>query len=175
MQAKKDIKKHLTSTAKERTVYAFGRLLLLMDATTKKIIAKLSALRRQINDLTREAQSLERTLEMVGIKPELADDVYLGITCDARYFNLQPFSRTTLVEACRTILIDNAGRHLTKSQVEYFASMGGYQFSTTDPKNSVDVTLRRLAADGFCKLQKGAGPHESEYWWESPVEVKEKP
>lgn len=166
--------KFLTSTSKARTLYAVAKLVLIMDATTKKMIDKLSKLRMQVNDLMREVYAIQRTLELVGIKPEeVADDVPFGWACDERYSQSQPFAQTTLVETCRRILTDNRGRRLTKSQVEYLASMGGYRFSTDDPKNSVEVTLRRLAADGFCQVEKGTGPHESQYWWEPPSEEKE--
>lgn len=173
MTGKINSRKHLTSTSKARTVYEVAKLVLLMDATTKKMIDKLSKLRMQINDLMREAHSIQRTLELIGIKPEEVDDAPFGADWDERYSQSLPFMRTTLVEACRRILVDNRGRHLTKSQVEYLASMGGYRFSADDPTNSVEVTLRRLAADGFCQVERGTGPHESQYWWEPVADEKE--
>jgi len=170
MQAKKNNgvqRFFLTSTNKARTLYEVSKLVLLMDATAKKMVEKLAQLRRQIGILSREAQSVQTTLEMLEIKPlDVGNRSAKGI--DERYLESQPFAKTSLVEACRNILIGSADQHLTKSQVEYLASMGGYQFQADDPTNSVEVTLRRLAEKGFCRVKKGVGPHESEYWWDSP-------
>lgn len=170
MQAKKNKatkRFRLTCTNNVRTLYDVVRFLLLMDATTKKMIEKLNQLRMEIGRATREAQAIEKALEVVGIKPpNLSGRTTRGI--DERYSESQPFSKTSLVETCRNILIGSADQHLTKSQVEYLATMGGYQFQTDDPTNSVEVTLRRLAEKGFCQVKKGVGPHESEYWWNSP-------
>jgi hypothetical protein len=165
------IKNRLTSTSKIRTMYVLAKWLRVMDATTKKMIDKMSELRREIEDRQRELRAIERTLELVGIRPE--EPVPSGLEWDEIYSGSRPFSRTTLVDACKKILVDFQGARLTKSNVEYLASAGGYQFSTDDPRNSVEVTLRRLAADGFCQVKRGVGPHESEYWWERPPEQKQ--
>jgi len=170
MQPKKNnhgVRFLLTSTDKVRTLYEVLRLVLVMDATAKKMVEKLAQLRRQINLLSREAQAVQQTLELLDIKPaNISGRAKQGI--DERYLETQPFAKTSLVETCRNILIGSADQHLTKSQVEYLATMGGYQFQTDDPTNSVDVTLRRLAEKGFCRVKKGIGPHESEYWWNAP-------
>jgi hypothetical protein len=53
--------------------------------------------------------------------------------------------------------------YLTKTQVEYLAKRGGYKFSTADSKNSVAVTLRRLATEGKIEAQRIRGAAGNKY------------
>jgi hypothetical protein len=132
-----------------------------MDATAKKLVEKMREIQQQIGSLQRRSYALEAALESVGMRIE--DDVPWGESSDEKYAKESPFARTTLVATCKTILVDHAGKELTKSQVEYLAAIGGYKFDAEDSKNSVDVTLRRLAEGGFCDVDRQRGPEGNKY------------
>lgn len=148
-------KNHLTSTKSYRT------LVHAMDATTKKLLMKLREAERVRWEKDQEIEHIRKTLELLGIKP--GTDFTSWLFKDSEYAQKRPFARTTLTEACLTILQDHKGHWFTKSQVEYLAVRGGYEFSTENTKNSVDVTLRRLAADGKCAAERVRGARGNRY------------
>lgn len=137
-----------------------------MDVTAKKLVEKMAEIQRQMLQLQRQSNSLTAALEAIGLRPE--DDDPFSQPTDARYADSLPFARTSLVAACKRILMDHENKSLTKSQVEYLAAIGGYPFSTDDAKNSVDVTLRRLAEQGFCQVERTRGPAGNQYQWVGP-------
>ena len=132
-----------------------------MDATAKKLVEKMREIQRQIGSLQRQSYALESTLDAIGMRIE--DDVPWEDSWDIKYAKNSPFASTTLVATCKNILVDHAGKELTKSQVEYLAAIGGYKFDAEDSKNSVDVTLRRLAEGGFCDVGRQRGPEGNKY------------
>ena len=132
-----------------------------MDATAKKLVEKMRDIQKQLGSLQRQSYALESTLEAIGMRIE--DDVPWEDSWDIKYAKDSPFARTTLVATCKQILIDHVGKEMTKSQIEYLAAIGGYQFDAEDSKNSVDVTLRRLAEGGFCDVDKQRGPEGNKY------------
>ncbi len=144
--------KPLTCTSSERTLYAVFRTVKEMDATAKKLADAMADTQRQIAALQRKANALSAALEEIGLRIEDADP--FSLPSDAQYADDRPFVHSSLVAACKRILRDHKGRSLNKSQVEYLAAIGGYPFATEDSKNSVDVTLRRLAESGFCEVEK---------------------
>jgi hypothetical protein len=166
----------LTCTIKTRTLYAVFRKLIALDATTKKLLGKLLEFEQQIKDIERQAESeikelqhqadsIKASLRLVGIKPESRweDD-----EAETEYALKQPFANLSLVDTCKRILDDFPDYLLTKSEVEYLAGRGGYKFSAKDSANSVDVTLRRLAQDGLCYVQKSRGPKGNTYSCQRP-------
>jgi hypothetical protein len=146
------VKECLTSTTKGRTLYDVFRTVRQVDATAKKLIEKNADLQRQIADLQRQSNALTAALEAIGMR--IADDDPFNQPSDGLYAETRPFSHTSLVAACKRILTDHRDKALTKSHVEYLAAIGGYPFATDDSKNSVDVTLRRLADQGFCTVAR---------------------
>jgi hypothetical protein len=132
-----------------------------MDATAKKLVEKMASLQKEISSLQIQKNSISTALEAVGLR--LEDDDSFCQPSDAMYANARPFERTSLVAACRRILSDHKSKALTKSQVEYLAAIGGYPFATDDAKNSVDVTLRRLAEQGICEVDRN--PSGNQYRW----------
>src|SRR5260221_682447 len=93
----------------------------------------------------------------------VSDDFgYMG-TVEDRYAERVPFRIMSLPDACMAVLVDHRDISLDKNQVEYLLTLGGYPFEAKDPTNSVEVNLRRLAADGKCEVTKGAGSTASEY------------
>jgi hypothetical protein len=137
-------KKDLTCTNK-RTIMTVGAE--KVDLVTKRLVDRLNEIERQKLALDREAESITTALEIAQVRPK-QDPLEVQ---ESRLAVSQPFAGMSLVETCKTILESYAGQELTKTQVEYLAVRGGYKFSTADPKNSVQVTLRRLADDGYCK------------------------
>lgn len=158
----KNKKERLTSTTQYRTVYAVARMVGTMDAAVKKMIDKLRDLQGDIARLQRQADSLREALELIGIKPTTG---FFDEAMDQKYEKSLPFKNATLVDACKRILTDHEGKYLTKGEVEYLAVMGGYEFSTNDRKNSVDVTLRRLVKNGSCEVERMLGPEGNKYRW----------
>jgi hypothetical protein len=142
-----------------------------MDATAKKLIEKMADIQRQIGELRRQSYALSTALEAIGMRVE--DDDPFCDPSDAEYAQNRPFAHTTLVAACKRILRDHRGKTLTKTQVEYLAAIGGYQFETDDSKNSVDVTLRRLADVGFCEVDRQKGPEGNKYLFRQEEPPKE--
>lgn len=166
MNTQTEAEKHLTCTASYRTLYGVVRTARQVDATAKKLVEKMADLQRQIATLQRQANSISEALEAVGLRVE--NDDPFSTPADASYADTLPFARTSLVAACKRILADHKRKSLTKSQVEYLAAIGGYPFATDDAKNSVDVTLRRLAEQGFCEVERAHGPTGNQYRWKGP-------
>jgi hypothetical protein len=144
-----------------------------MDVAIKRIAEKYAEIQRQIRVLTREAESIKQTMALIGYRPEYLSEVFADSdpSQDEQYAEKLPFKHTTLVKACKQILVDHKFQWLTKNQVEYLASMGGYEFSTDNPKNSVDVTLRRLASHGFCEVENNL--QGNKYRWPNKPDEKE--
>ena len=134
-----------------------------MDATALALVKKLHKIERQIREWEDDAQSIKTALELIGIKPE--DHPLFPETREDEYALKRPFAHKGLIDSCKRILTDHPNQPFTKSHVEYLVTRGGYKFETENPKNSVDVTLRRLAADGFCKAERIRGSAGSTYTW----------
>jgi hypothetical protein len=164
MNSQIEAKNNLTCTTRYRTLYAVSRTVQEMDATAKKLVEKMADLQRQIAKLQRQSSSIGTALEAVGMRLE-DDDPWPN---DATYADDRPFAKTSLVDACKKILMDHPRKALTKNHVEYLAAIGGYPFATDDATNSVDVTLRRLAEQGFCEVDRARGPAGNQYRWMEP-------
>jgi len=123
-----------------------------MDATAKKLTDKMRDLQLSLAAYQREINAITTALEAIGMR--VGDDDPFSEPSDTTYANNQPFRHSSLVLACKRILMDHKGKPLTKNQVEYLAAIGAYPFSTEDATNSVDVTLRRLADRGFCEVER---------------------
>ena len=150
------MKNVLTCTTQTRTISD-------MDATAQQLLEKLTELERQAESINQKIYSIKTALELIGIRPE--DRTPFDEGMDSAYARMLPFLNTSLVEACKRVLMDHKRQALTKSQIEYFAGVGGYRFATDDSKNSVDVTLRRLVAQGCCAVDRNRGPHGNRYIW----------
>ena len=134
-----------------------------MDATTKALLKKLQDLERQRWRINREIEAIQTALKLAGITPTLHDAFSVPDPNEWTYAHDQTFAQSQLNEACKQILKDYQGKWLTKAQVEYLVTRGGYKFATENTKNSVDVTLRRLAADGFCEAERVRGSRGNKY------------
>jgi hypothetical protein len=87
-----------------------------------------------------------------------------GADHEHEYRTFLPFANLSLPEGCEKILRDYKGEKLSKSHIEYLLARGGYRFDAKDSKNSVDVTLRRLAADRKCEADRVRGMRGNRYW-----------
>ncbi|MGA2876101.1 MAG: hypothetical protein ABSE82_11260 [Nitrososphaerales archaeon] len=156
----------------ERTMYVIVRALTKMDATVKKIVEKYQDIQRQIRVLTREAESIKQTLALIGYRPEYLANLFGDgiLNEDEKYAETLPFKHSSLVDACKQVLKDHPLNWLSKTQVEYLVTMGGYEFATENSKNSVDVTLRRLGSDGLCQVENN--PQGNKYKWTNKPEDK---
>jgi|SRR5882724_712670 len=136
-----------------------------MDATAKKIVSMLMDSHREIERLRRSMRPLKETLESIGMRSSAFNNLWdgEGLGRDGEYAEKLLFANMTLVDTCKCILWDLSTEPLSKSNIEYLATMGGYPFTTNNSKNSVDVTMRRLAKDGFCEIHRRQGSTENWY------------
>jgi hypothetical protein len=125
-----------------------------MDASAKKIVNELHAIHRKQIELKQRERALRTALNVMGLRHDYLE---MGLFLESKYLDRQPFADKSLPEGCLMILADLKGTSADKNQVEYLLAIGGYPFEAKDPVNSVDVTLRNLAANGKCEVQKGTG------------------
>jgi hypothetical protein len=165
MAANAVAKNRLTCTSYARTLYEVTRTALLVDTTARKLVETLGTLRNQIATLQQQERSIKVALESAGIRSTRLGKTGWGDgdCLDDRYALEQPFKEMTLVNTCKKILSDNTTSAFTKDQIEYLAVIGGYPFLTDDRKNSIDVTMRRLASQSFCQIIRGKGPIPNQY------------
>lgn len=155
----------LTCSINSATLLSIARAFVTMEETVKKIVEKYQEIQQEIRKLTRSAESLKDSLTLIGYRPEYIHSILLGDGKgqDEKYAEELPFKHSKLVEACKKVLQDHNSDWLTKTQVEYLVSMGGFEFSTRNRKNSVRITLDRLASSGFCEVDHDL--HENRYRW----------
>lgn len=132
-----------------------------VDRTTKRLIDKLNKLERVRWNAVREIRSIRTALNIAGIAPRefrRYADIHKG-----EYAVQQSFASMGLKEACEKVLTDHNGQWLSRSEIEYLVVRGGYPFSTFNSKNSVGITLQRLATDGFCEVERKLGATGNRY------------
>jgi len=132
-----------------------------MDASAKKLVDELLETRRSLRTLARRESAIRTALDIMGIR--VPDDYgYMGKIEDL-YVETFAFRAMSLPDACLKVLEDHKDISLDKNRIEYLLTLGGYPFEAKDPTNSVEVNLRKLAADGRCTVTKGSGSTASEY------------
>jgi len=167
-------KKDLTETDSIRTIVQ-NREGEEVDATAKKLVERMRQLEMEQWRINNELRAIRTALDVAGVKPSYKFKT-LSDPTESEYVRNQPFNKTTLAEVCYAILKDYKPEWLTKSQVEYLAIRGGYNFSTTDSKNSIDVTLRRMAGAGKIEADRVRGSRGSRYRFiPEPIEVGKEP
>jgi hypothetical protein len=154
-------RKHLTVTDGIRTISFEGTE--EVDASVKKLLHELRKAEGEKWRAQRRIHSIHTALSILGVKPEACGSMLDEDRYEVEYSAKEPFKGLTLAETCTRILRDYAGKWLTRAQVEYLATRGGYDFSTKDPSNSVDVTLRRMASAGKCEADRVRGSRGSKY------------
>jgi hypothetical protein len=168
----KYVRKGLTCTSKNGTVVSVDGN--DMDATALKILERLKQLDEQQGRIRREQTALLTALEVAGVKPKGAMTGLPGSQESQYRFN-GAFKGRSLPASCEIVLKDQKGQWLTKSEIEYLIVQGGYEFATGNPKNSIGVTLQRMAEEGSCEVERVRGQQGNRYRWPLPVEeVKKK-
>ncbi len=138
-----------------------------MDATTKKLIARMEEIEHKIAALRSERNAITTALSVAGWRPPDANKtIYTHEETD--YWLRRPFKSMSLTDACLKVLRDHANKELheqwlDKNQIEYLVRRGGFQFRADDSTNSVNVTLRRLAEGGLCQASGGKGRRAMRY------------
>jgi hypothetical protein len=156
-------KKVLDKTDGIRTIEA-GRGK-VVDASIKKLLRELKDAENAKWRASRRIGSIHAALEILGVKPQAYGAGLLGDTNEMNYVSKEPFRDMGLAETCERRLKDYEGKWITRAHVEYLATRGGYDFSTKDSQNSVDVTLRRLAGAGKCDAERVRGSRGNKYRW----------
>lgn len=155
----------LTSTNEYRTLGANKKGTREVDATARSLLRQLQELEREDWRIREKIKAIHTALRMAGIKPEVGEILWGQSPHETEYAVKEPFAEATLTESCEQVLKDYASHWLTKSNVEYLITRGGYKSSAKDAKNSVDVTLRRIAADGKCEAERARGAKGNKYRW----------
>ncbi len=171
-------KNRLISTNSYRTFIERKKESIEVDATAKTLLRQLQELEREDWRIRDKIKAIRTALGMAGIKPDAGNIVWGQDSHEGEYAVKEPFAETTLTEACEQVLKDYADKWLTKTNVEYLITRGGYKSTAKDAKNSVDVTLRRIAEDGKCDVERTRGARGNRYRWISRfprVKPEEKP
>ena len=137
-----------------------------MEPAIKKLLDEKMAIRRRLRELSKREGAVDTALEILGIRvtEEAMLRGFMRVSrLEDEYDSAKPFKEKFLPEACLRIINDHDGMGLDKKQVEYCLVVGGYPFEAKDPTNSVEIALRKLAADGQCDAIKGTGTQLSRY------------
>ena len=138
-----------------------------VDQTAERLLKRLEEVELALMKLRREKDAITTALAVAGVRIPANPDAQQFLTQqESEYVARKPFYRMALTDTCLKVLEDHARNHtgyLTKTQVEYLAKRGGYRFSTADSKNSVAVTLRRLASEGKIEAQHARGAAGNKY------------
>jgi len=139
-----------------------------LDATSKKLVDRQNEIDRLMASLRAERNAITTALSIAGIRPPVAHKTIYN-TQENEYWREQPFKSMSLTDSCLKVLRDSAEHEdiaqqwLNKNEVEYLVTRGGFVFKTEDPTNSVNVSLRRLAEDGYCEAHGGKGSRGIRY------------
>ena len=169
------MKNDLTSTIPIRTLVSDIRKGCEVDATTKKLLERLRELEQRDWAIRQEISAIHTALKIADVKPPASNRMPKIDEHESTYAIRRPFTSSTLSDACHQILKDYKSEWLSKSQIEYLVNRGGFKFTASDPKNSVDITLRRLAESGLIDVERVRGPAGNKYKCrnqEKPEEVK---
>lgn len=148
-----------------------------VDATARRLIERLRELAEQRGSLNREERSILTALAVAGIRPEgILGKEWPG-DLESSYSSKAQFANRSLREACEIILKDqlknSPSQWLSKAEIEYLIVRGGYKFATNNSKNSVGITLQRMAKEDLCEVQRVRGQQGNRYRWLSE-EIKKK-
>src|SRR6185437_11659035 len=126
-----------------------------MDASAKKVVDRIASLRALVADSEEEITSLRKSLNVMGLA-DMTNPQFFSV--ERSYREKRPFAGgITLNEACLKVLSDYKGDPLNKHQVEYFLVIGGYSSDAKDQTNSIEITLRRLADESKCQVERARG------------------
>jgi hypothetical protein len=147
-----------------------------VDATARRLVQRLDELAEQQSRINRERQAIVTALEVAGVKPD--DGMFKGMGLpgmkESRYMSNGTFANKSLPVACEIVLKDHKDQWLSKTEIEYLIVRGRYKFATSNSKNSVGITLRRMAEEGLCEVQRVRGQQGNRYRWPSEAAAKKK-
>lgn len=144
-----------------------------MDATALKLVQRLNELNEQQGRIARERTAILTALEVAGVKPKGLVEGLPG-SQESRYRLNGTFKGRSLPASCEIVLKDQKGQWLSKSEIEYLIVQGGYEFSTGNPKNSIGITLQRMADEKLIEVQRVRGQQGNRYRWPSEEATKKK-
>jgi len=131
-----------------------------VDVTTKRLLKHKRELQMQRASLGRDIDAIDRALTLAGVK--LPRDSG-AIPTETEYTLHLPFKQMGLKDSCLKVLQDLPDVWFTKTQIEFLLVLGGCEFNTDDAKNSVDVSLRRLADQNLCLVERSRGSEGNRY------------
>ena len=145
-----------------------------MDETSAKLVSALQELERERWQIAGKIDAIKSALKLAGVVLPQYHPVFRN-KHEFEYTTRQPFSNMGLTDACERIVKDHAPEWLSKNQVTELVEMGGYKSDAQATKNSVEVTLRRLASRGRIEIAKGKGRYGNRYRWTPPVNPEVNP
>jgi hypothetical protein len=180
---KKLVQKGLTSVSiTDTTVCSEERKKL--DATTRKLVQRVQELELQKTSIDRELRALMTALTVAGVKPsmslggglELKGGIFdqFPTKQESAYISKQLFADMSLRKCCEIVLREHKEKWLSKAEIEYLIVRGGYAFSTSNSKGSVGITLRRMAEEGLCEVQRARGTMGNRYRFRQPTQAANK-
>jgi len=145
----------------------------VMDETAIKLLQRVKELQEQRARILQEEKAILIALEVAGVKPR---GLLKGLPGrEAEYKSHRRFEGRSLPACCEIVLKDHKGEWLSKSQIEYLIVQGGYKFTTDTPKNSVGVSLQRMAEQGTCEVERMKGQRGNRYRWPVAAEQEKTP
>ena len=131
-----------------------------MDDAAEKLLEALRIFEQQRWRLENRIAAVKTALTIAGVPvPSSA----VANENEYHYARHHLFAGKRLIDCCERIINDHPGEWLSKSRVVYLLERGGYTTDAREIKNSVDCTLRRLAALGRVEVQKRLGAHGNKY------------
>ena len=132
-----------------------------MDATAERLIEALQNLEREEWRIAQKINAVQTALRLAGVAlplPAAAGEI------EQRYARSHCFAGKRLTDSCERIVKDHQGEWVAKRWVVYLLESGGH---VTRGKlvNSVDVTLRALAARGRIEAKRTLGRDGNRYRW----------
>ena len=140
-----------------------------MESRAKKLLKRRDEIDRQIKAWKIERKRINESLRTMGL-PGSGGDENSTDTLQKEYMTERPFAKMSLAGSCIRVFKDCPDQWLTTAQVEYLVKCGGYTFSAYDTRNSVAVTVQRLAAvpNTILQVKRVKGAKGNEYMYVQP-------
>jgi hypothetical protein len=140
----------------------------VLDETAARLISVLRELERERWRIGGKIEAIKSALRLAGVPLPAHEAVFRNKT-EFEYTTQQPFANMSLTDACERVVKDHTPEWLSKNQVTELVEMGGCKSDAQATKNSVEVTLRRLASRGRIEIAKGKGRYGNRYRWTPPM------
>lgn len=148
-----------------------------VDATAEKLLERLKEIEALLWRLRSEKDAINTALAVAGVRITGESGAKHSVSyLESDYTAKKPFAAMSLTDACLKTLVDYSKEYdewLSKTQVEYLVTRGGYKFTAaSNTKNSVAVTLQRLADEGRIQVERVRGSAGNKYQYDARKDSK---